>query len=123
MAGVRATGLLPPKARQRERQTPKRGGLALVLANSLALLLAPSINAPAGAPKREKIAVMKVEAPELSKAAGNLLRALLEEGVSLAVGTRLQVITRDSAAANLGGGEKLAPLGVTRCAAQVDRVE
>jgi formylglycine-generating enzyme required for sulfatase activity len=71
-----------------------------------ACLLAVALGASA-ADRREKIAVMKVDAPDLSRAEVASLRNLLEVGVTQAVGSRLQVMTRDSAAAMVGGGDKL----------------
>jgi formylglycine-generating enzyme required for sulfatase activity len=72
-----------------------------------ALLLAVALDASAAADRREKIAVMKVDAPDLSRSEVASLRNLLEVGVTQAVGSRLQVMTRDSAAAMIGGGDKL----------------
>ena len=63
--------------------------------------------ASAGPDKREKIAVMKVDAPDLSRSEVASLRSLLEVGVTQAAGSRLQVMTKDSAAAMVGGGDKL----------------
>lgn len=63
--------------------------------------------ASAATDKREKIAVMKVDAPDLSRSESASLRSLLEVGVTQAVGARLQVMTKDSAAAMVGGGDKL----------------
>jgi hypothetical protein len=73
---------------------------------SIVLLSAPLHTS--AAEHREKIAVMKVEAPSLDREEVASLRDALEIGVTRAVGSRLQVITRDSAAASVGGGEKLA---------------
>jgi formylglycine-generating enzyme required for sulfatase activity len=81
--------------------TPARLALGMFLAAALA-------SGADAADKREKIAVMKVEAPTLSKEEVASLRDGLEVGVTQAVGTRLQVITKDSAAASVGGGDKLA---------------
>jgi formylglycine-generating enzyme required for sulfatase activity len=58
------------------------------------------------ADRREKIAVMKVEAATLSREEAASLLDGLEVGVTQAVGSRLQVITKDSAAASVGRDDK-----------------
>ena len=80
----------------------------------LALLFAPSITAAAVAPKRQKIAVMKVEAPELSKAAADLLRSGLELAISvLSIGRESELLGKENRAyatekALLGGTSAMA---------------
>jgi hypothetical protein len=76
-----------------------RAGLALTL-------LALAVQTPA-ADRREKVAVMKVDAPDLNRSEVASVRDRLEVGVARAVGNRLQVITKDSAAASVGGGDRL----------------
>jgi hypothetical protein len=77
-----------------------------ILAALLVAVVGPRTATPAD--RREKIAVMKVDAPDLKRGEIDSLRDGLEVGVTRAVGTRFQVITRDSAAASVGGGDKLA---------------